>query len=431
MIEINGEKHFRWIWREFLKIGHPAVDFFKKPENQISIEPNLRNLSDPFQKFERNEPQRILENKLKNKLFERFQYIPISAPCGSGKTMMGLQMIHHLKLKTLIVSTRIAIKEQWEVTIRNIWKDVRVVQNSLKPGFDIYICSIQWLINNNNFPKDINFVILDEIHSMSNDGEFGKFLEIWKYFDHEIFICGLSATFPKELRTFGKPIVLPSPIVERKIFVKSLSGEPTVWNKGLSIPKFINQILKGIEGIPKIEECDRYHKFLCVTNFVAESVDCCRMIAKHFQRLEIEKDFVIVREATKGSFIVHSKDVGDDFCIDWILENCRKIKIREIDSSSAVGVFGCNARLKEGVNITSLTFGISTSFVWSVPFRIQLLGRIRRNEQDIKRFFITNSTAPPNNAIFRNGMMIKRPTKVTYDFDFQRLTYEKNGIVEI
>ena len=197
MIEINGEKHFRWIWREFLKIGHPAVDFFKKPENQILIEPNLRNLSDPFQKFERNEPQQILENKLKNKLFERFQYIPISAPCGSGKTMMGLQMIHHLKLKTLIVSTRIAIKEQWEVTIRNIWKDVRVVQNSLKPGFDIYICSIQWLINNNNFPKDINFVILDEIHSMSNDGEFGKFLEIWKYFDHEIFICERTENFRK------------------------------------------------------------------------------------------------------------------------------------------------------------------------------------------------------------------------------------------
>ena len=28
--------------------------------------------------------------------------------------------------------------------------------------------------------------------------------------------------------------------------------------------------------------------------------------------------FVIVREATKGSFIVHSKDVGDDFCIGYL-----------------------------------------------------------------------------------------------------------------
>ena len=482
------EKHSRSIWRNKLTADKRyIIDWFKNKENQLIIQKQLI-LSDPFQSLSKNEPQTILQNKLDNKLFERFQFITLSAPCAAGKTLMGLQIIHYLGLKTLIISCRTSIKEQWEKEIKRIWPNVKVnVQSSETKknkteridktnDFDIFIVSPQWLSlrldsfsknENDSFKNEnekslkrnekdllriiienVNLIIFDEIHSMCGDS-FSKSLNIFRLFNHYIYMCGLSATFPK-LDTddgkllysiFGSPIQLSSKaIVSRNVYVYDFRDKcetrghlDQYWN-GLSVRQVIKRVCEGIEGIPKLETFDKNHKFLCVCEEVQESFKCANMILHYFESLGLNRKIVIVRESTKGSFIVpieFIKNHPKEFNENDITKECEMISISEIDNSDTVGVFGCNARLREGINIKTLIFGISTNFNYSIAFRIQILGRIRRTDEDIKRFFIVNSGKDPNDSKYWNRQLIKKPTKITYSFDYENQQFERNGIYRI
>lgn len=433
VIGCTAEKHPRALWRNYLVPGHPMVDWLKQPENQVLIKPTITTRN-PYTDMDMNYPQQVLESKLHNKLFERFQYIPISAPCASGKTMMGLQIIHYLRVPTLIISCRISIKEQWKAELKNKF-GMNIKTNSLDL-VPIRICSPQYLITKlNSIPQDICLVIYDEIHSMCGT-EFAKILTINRYIKHPIYLCGLSATYPKDIdkitELFGKPIELPSKsIIARTVYVHDMMGTPNInWN-GLSVETIIKRVWAGINDIPHITKCDKAHKFVCITETVADSIKCLQLLANNYLAANINASFVIMREATKGSYLISAGQLRGlkELTEQWILDN--GTKVTDIDNSEAVGIFGCNARLKEGVNIRSLTYGICTNFHYSIPFRIQLLGRIRRTDEDIKRFFIVCPSKPPNNAKWWYGKMIKRPTKITYDFAYESSQYIKNGIMKV
>lgn len=493
------ERHTRPLWRCYLKPGSKMIDYFKDRSHQVILGHQLsETLENPFEKKfgtidAMNVPQQTLQKKLDNKLFERFQYVSISAPCAAGKTLMGLQMIHHLKLKTLIISARTAIKEQWMKEIYEIWPEMNVLLqssdsskklvkslvrkidrkldkelpkkvdkelskelvenlvNKLVEKPDIWIMSPQFLrthLNEETFKnlQEVHFVIFDEIHSMCG-GAFSKCFEIFRLFSHPIYMCGLSATFPKNdsedgmllTRTFGIPIQLTSEaIVSRKVFVYDFrEKEPNRGNidqnwRGFTIKKVIDKVCEGLPGIPRLETFEGHHKFLCVSEEVKDSIKCCQMISQYFNSLGIPRKVVVVRESSKGCFLVDCQKVPlKDFNEEWIVKNCQRIHMKDIDDSDACGVFGCNARLKEGINIKTLVFGISTNFDYSISFRIQILGRIRRTDENIKRFFVVNPGRAPNNSKYWNGRLVKHPTKITYPFEYEAEEFAKNGIERI
>ena len=439
------------------------IDYFKDRSHQIILGHQLpETLENPFEKkfgtiASMNVPQQTLQKKLENKLFERFQYVPISAPCAAGKTLMGLQMIHHLKLKTLIISARTAIKEQWMKELYEIWPEMKVFfqtgmsNKKISQDNDIWIISPQYLskhLNADTFShlQEVRFVIFDEIHSMCGES-FSKCFDIWKLFKHQIYMCGLSATFPKNdsedgillSRLFGRPIGLTAEaIVSRRVFVYDFRDKaPNRGNIdqnwfGLSVKQVIDRVCEGIPGIPRLETFQGRHKFLCVTEEVKESIQCFQMISRYFNSLGLSRKVVIVREATKGCFLVDCSKVTEKSIDEkWILFNGSRINMKDIDDSVACGVFGCNARLKEGINIKTLVFGISTCFNYSIAFRIQILGRIRRTDEDIKRFFVVNSKRAPNDSEYWYGSIARHPTKITYPFEYEAEEFAKNGIKRI
>lgn len=465
IIEENDthERHTRALWRCYLRVGSKMIEWFKEESHQIIFKHQFSEaLENPFvKKFGSvslmNCPQQTLQKKLDNKLFERFQYVSISAPCAAGKTLMGLQMIHHLKLKTLIISARTAIKEQWLKEISEIWPEMKVLLQCAKNSKkvieepDIWIMSPQFLrthLNEETFKnlQEVHFVIFDEIHSMCG-GAFSKCFEIFRLFKHPIYMCGLSATFPKNdsedgillTRTFGIPIQLSSEaIVSRKVFVYDFrEKEPNRGNldqnwRGFTIKKVIEKVCQGLPGIPRLETFEGCHKFLCVSEEVKDSIKCCQMISQYFNSLGISRKVVVVRESSKGCFLVDcSKVPRKEFDEEWIVKNCQRIRMRDIDDSDACGVFGCNARLKEGINIKTLVFGISTNFDYSISFRIQILGRIRRTDEDIKRFFVVNPGRAPNDSKYWNGRLLRHPTKITYPFEYEAEEFAKNGVEKI
>ena len=280
-------------------------------------------------------------------------------------------------------------------------------------------------------------------------------------------MCGLSATFPKIdsedgkllFSIFGTPIQLSSKaIVSRNVFLYDFREKcqrrghlDQFWN-GMSVRQVIRKVCDGIEGIPKLETFDGNHKFLVTTDEVKESIVAARLVLEYFNSLKIDRKVIVIRESIKGAFIVSlsdfqkfdsrknqeqetlqktRKDSPKDEIERFITDNCEKIPISEIDGSEAVGVFGCSVRLKEGINIKSLVFGICTSFNYSIPFRIQILGRIRRTDEDIKRFFVVCSGKAPNDAKYWNHHLVKHPTKITYPFEYESEQFAKNGIIRI
>ena len=100
------------------------------------------------------------------KVFKYYCTFAFSASCGAGKTLAGIYLMHHFGVKTLIVSSRSAINDQWEAILRSIYPSLRIktIHSKKVEDPDVYIYSPQYLVHDlNKFPVDVNFVIYDEI----------------------------------------------------------------------------------------------------------------------------------------------------------------------------------------------------------------------------------------------------------------------------
>lgn len=146
------------------------------------------------------------------KVFKYYCTFAFSASCGAGKTLAGIYLMHHFGVKTLIVSSRSAINDQWEAILRSIYPTLRIktIHTKKVDDPDVYIYSPQYLVQDlNKFPVDVNFVIYDEIHSIVSD----KFGECVKEPQRQIkdkkrqtmpYMLALSGTYPKESTIISK-----------------------------------------------------------------------------------------------------------------------------------------------------------------------------------------------------------------------------------
>ena len=201
------------------------------------VYPKTIELANPFEVLNMDKLTHIQEMVQKYaKLFKYYCTFAFSASCGAGKTLAGIYLMHRFGVKTLIVSSRSAINDQWECILRSIYPELKIKTIHAKKveNPDVYIYSPQYLVQDlEKFPTDVNFIIYDEIHSIVSD----KFGECVKEPQRQIkakkrptmpYMLALSGTFPKEStiisRIFGEHVRTESDITKIPVNVYDYHG---------------------------------------------------------------------------------------------------------------------------------------------------------------------------------------------------------------
>lgn len=176
--------------------------------------------------------QRLIRDKCKDNYIRKHGSIAIEASCGSGKTLAALYLLYFFKCKTLIISTRNAVLDQWARTIKSLYPELTIQTNegdTKIKGFtddaDIWILTPQYLNNKNRIESSETFnihpglIIYDEVHTMisqSSTSHNNEFLNVLKYpfircinreWNELPYMLALSATYPEDSqiirRVFG------------------------------------------------------------------------------------------------------------------------------------------------------------------------------------------------------------------------------------
>jgi superfamily II DNA or RNA helicase len=148
------------------------------------------------------------------------QYFGIFCPCGFGKTIMVIDLICKLKLKTIIIAPLKKIIDQWGkqfksntnlncyLSVNGISTVLNDIQNDLLSDCDVIMCPDKHLKNINfvNFIiNNFSIVIIDEIHNynFSNNNILNYFLTT-NYFK---FAFALTATPNKNYKLHFKKYI--------------------------------------------------------------------------------------------------------------------------------------------------------------------------------------------------------------------------------
>lgn len=177
------------------------------------------------------------------KMYGSFAY---SCSCGSGKTIAGLQVMQQLQCRTLIVSSRNAVNDQWRVIIEQLYPDMiieckriqykngkRLKTNERVDEADVYIDTPQYL----GTKVDVltikpSLIIFDEVHSL-----LGKaYIRVLLYpllkvisgeWEEMPYMIALSATYPPAsskgyqslTKLFGKAFRTESSITDIPVYI--------------------------------------------------------------------------------------------------------------------------------------------------------------------------------------------------------------------
>lgn len=177
------------------------------------IYPRTIELNDPFELLHM-ETLTDIQSMVKRyaKAFKYYCTFAFSASCGAGKTLAGIYLMHCFGLKTLIVSSRSAINDQWEAILRSLYPSLRIktIHSKKIEDPDVYIYSPQYLVQDlSKFPIDADFIIYDEIHSIVSD-KFGECVKepqrlvASKRRSTMPYMLALSGTYPKESTIISK-----------------------------------------------------------------------------------------------------------------------------------------------------------------------------------------------------------------------------------
>ena len=149
--------------------------------------------------------------------------------CGAGKTVAGIYLIHFFQCKTLIISSRNAVNDQWFALLLNLYPQLIIetkdgwfrdkkklkgkeVSELTASGVvsDIQIFSPQYLAKMvDKYHLVAQLIIYDEVHSLLSS-EFIKvlLLPLYKVISGEMnelpLMVALSATYPSEATNEGK-----------------------------------------------------------------------------------------------------------------------------------------------------------------------------------------------------------------------------------
>lgn len=383
-------------------------------------------------------------------------------PCGSGKTLAGISVIQKLKLKTMIVAKSTDVNSQWKTDLTDLYPRLQVNDKNedilTRNDLDIYIVTPQYLrlhIKEQEFLSKLKFglVIYDEIHTLVSEEfqkSFGVFFKLVTegYLANLPIFLGLSATINennKLLNTiFGPPEVLTTSIIEKKVnyldfrdmYTSQQRGVNDINYKPLNCEQCLTGAYKIIEYFASkriVELPHKYNKLVVLTDRIEETFYAAAKTCIYFK-----SDVLIVREKGKNLYLKYSNIPlelyeNDTLSLDERLDyedEIRKVAIKcsiEDYLTECSIIVSTMSRLSQGFNCEYITLGICTQFYWSLPTRIQLLGRIRRNSTDKtlnerKRIFIVNSYRIPTNYNPNSKFYcIRRNAKVTYN-----LSVEKN-----
>ena len=169
--------------------------------------------------------QRLTREFCKNDTFRKNGSVAIEASCGSGKTLAALYLMYHFKCKTLIISTRNAVIDQWARTIQHLFPEL-ILQTNEKRIFnddaDVWILTPQYMNMKNRVEDNTELnihpgiIIYDEIHTMISEtstSHEAEFLNVLKYpfircingdWNELPYMVGLSATYPERLKVINR-----------------------------------------------------------------------------------------------------------------------------------------------------------------------------------------------------------------------------------
>ena len=204
-------------------IGGP----FDRPDNN-----NFSTINCKFKGLLREEQKKIKNEAISH--LNKFSSTLIAVYTGCGKTCMSIYIATKIKLKTMIITHRIVLINQWKQAISKFCPDAKIqVLNSKSEmkDCDFYIMNATNVNKNDReFYNDIGLLIVDEVHCIMAEG-LSKCMQMFL----PRYVIGLSAT---PYREDGLNILLDLYFgqhrIVRKLFRKHLvykiktSFQPTI-----------------------------------------------------------------------------------------------------------------------------------------------------------------------------------------------------------
>lgn len=416
-----------------------------------------------------------VQSKLLSSDFKQYGSYLFNVSCGGGKTLLSIELIHRFKLRTLIISARSAVNDQWLTTLKRLYPSLTVMtrdvytKKSRTSIPDILIVTPQYLtkyISDVDKYRDMfndykfDFIIYDEIHSLLSD-EFSYVLALpfilktKGMISHLPFMLGLTASLPAPrseaykllVNIFGKPIHARSDIVNIPIYFHDLRdrftdrGKYDINYKPYDYKEALDISLKLLDKNNIKPSVD--YKLIILTHMIDESVYAIIKAVTYYN-----KAAVLIRESTTNDYVFYPNEIPDEYYEIEDLppedrEDCdldtvksknfaHKCKYQDVLNDVSI-IVGTVSRLKEGFNCENITTGICTQFIYSITSRVQILGRIRRSStnEDLnnhRRIFIVNSGVVPSNIKQPNR---RGPIVVNYDFDLEDKLFKDENYIRL
>lgn len=399
--------------------------------------------------------------------------------CGGGKTLAGIEWIHRLGMKTLIISARCAVNDQWLATLKQVYPNLNIhtrltaSKSGVPKNTDIFIITPQYLskfiISNGSGESravlsdfKFDFIIYDEVHTLLAD-KFASVLILpmvlksLKVIKRLPYMLGLTASLPAPTteeyillkNLFGNPVIVQSQIT--RIPVRFMDFRDTIPAKVRKRYDVNYEPLSAKEAIDKsltymldhhIKPSVEY-KLIIMTHLIDDTVYAAVQSSLAFQ-----SSVVIVRANNEPDYYFTPDEIPDDYRdVDemspedrtpFTLEEAKDLEFMhtcqypDVLENVAI-IVGTDARLKEGFNCHNLCYGICTQFLYSDTTRVQILGRIRRSSTDAKlnaheRLFIVNSGAVPSDI--RRPRRIG-PPQILYDFGREEKLFNAENYIRI
>lgn len=465
IFKFNNTFYFRGYYKSYKQIDNV------KQLNNFKIQDDLFKNESPLSRYSylTNVQKTIIND------FDKIMYygtVLYKAPCGAGKTKAALELIHHFKLRTLIISCRNAVNDQWKKELNVEFEKLKIITSSdfkkSDTPFDVLILTPQFIIKHNTeYFKNLNvdLIIYDEIHSLTSD-QFSKVLNLpfelsMKYNIYLPILLGLTASLPVEKshsellkQIFG----IPKKITGEKITnipVYYSDYRDTIPNRGTFDQNYIKPDEHEVINI-LLNKCIDYNisptvdfKMIIISSTIESSIYSAVKSAVCFQ-----KDVLIVRSAKEYDYIIHFKYIPDwyytneedqtlEYSINALLKDNEEQKDKFIEKckyssklSDVSVICGTIDRLKEGFNCENIVYGICSLFEWSITTRIQLLGRIRRNSKNEelnkhKRLFLVCSGKIKNDLVYVKMNKIPKKPEITYNIELEDKLFKEENYIKI
>lgn len=412
-----------------------------------------------------------------------------SCSCGAGKTLAGVYLMYKKQCKTLIISSRNAVNDQWKTIIEEAYPNLTIytkdgyyrnkkciakassVKNSLSSSSlvpDVYIFSPQYLIKHLDIDISPGLVIYDEVHSLLSKQFINVLLlplinVIENRWNELPYMMALSATYPSQStwqgkeaikrikKLFGSIYSTPSTITEIPVKVwdyrdhferRDREGNTLTNNdarggmfdsyyKSPSDYEVINFFYNKILEDEEIVICPEY-KGIVMTDLINSSV----YAALHAHKIW-NCNVVLVRAADECSYYFE-KDKNSDFKFDVTVSLSDIVGVgKACDYKNVVDkcsiIVGTYHRLKEGFSVQNITWGICTKFPYNTIPRIQILGRIRRSSNDEalnrhERIFYVCSGKIPSTL---GNPYYKGKHRILYDFKFEENLFKMENCIRL